>query len=211
MKTFKTYLIEAEGIYDAMRDSIEQRLRDEHKKRHLGGQIPEPEMKREHIKQYGLHHGLLDQVPGRSRIDHHDFDFDAPRSTFTINPNQENRFRMYRFYVPKEGSPRAPHHVAVKISPRSDNDLIDPESFPNGMDISFSIDGSEHHNQMPEMDFKSHHAVYSGLMDAVTHHHYDTGTHPDDYIFNAAARDKSKQRAKARRYSTINKILRAST
>ena len=79
------------------------------------------------------------------------------------------------------------------------------------LDISFSIDGSESHNQMPEMDFKSHHAVYSGVMDAVAHHHYDTGTHPDDYIFNATARDPSKQRAKARRYSTINKILRAST
>ena len=74
MKTFKTFLLESEGIYDTMRDSIEDRLRYEHRKRHENGQIPEPEMKREHIKQYGLHHGLLDQVPGRSRIEHDDFD-----------------------------------------------------------------------------------------------------------------------------------------
>lgn len=211
MKSFKTFLFESEGIYDSMRGSIEQRLRDEHKKRHLSGQIPESEMTREHIGQYRLHDALLEQVPGRSRIDHHDFDFDALRSTFTLNLNQENKFRMYRFYVPKEGSPTAPYHVAVKISPRSDNDLIDPQSFPNDMDISFSIDGSESHNQMPEMDFKSQQAVYAGVMDAVAHHHYDTKTHPDNYIFYATARDPNKQRAKARRYSQISKILKAST
>ena len=205
MKSFKTFLIESEGIYDAMRDSIEDRLRYEHRKRHDNGQIPEPEMKREHIKQYGLHHGLLDQVPGRSRIEHDDFD------DIFADKNKPNTFRIYRFYVPKEGRPTAPHHVAVKIAHRSSENLIDPSSFPNMKDVSFSIDGSESQNKMPEMDFKSHHAVYSGLMDVIAHHHYDTGTQSDDYNFVATAQDKNKQRAKARRYGQISKILKAST
>ena len=205
MKSFKTFLIESEGIYDAMRDSIEDRLRYEHRKRHDNGQIPEPEMKIEHVKKYGLHHGLLDQVPGRSRIEHDDFD------DIFADKNKPNTFRIYRFYVPKEGRPTAPHHVAVKIAARPGVRLIDPEFFKNKRDVSFSIDGSESENKMPEMDFKSHHAVYSGLMDVIAHHHYDTGTHPDDYNFEATATERSKERAKARRYSKIDKILRAYT
>jgi hypothetical protein len=211
MKSFKQFLTESEGIYDAMADTIQQRITSEHRKKHGSGQISSPEMTREHIKKYKLHDSLLEQVPGRSRIDHHDFDHDAERISnpgqIVLNPNQENKFRIYRFYVPKKGSPTAPHHVAVKIAPRSNHDLIDPSSFPNHKDISFSIDGEESTNQMPETDFESHHAVYSGLMDAIAHHHFDTGTHPDEYVFAATARDKNKERAKSRRYDTIKKVL----
>ena len=203
MKSFKTFLFESEGIYDSMRGSIEQRLRDEHKKRHLAGQIPESEMTREHIRQYRLHNALLEQVPGRSRIDHHDFDFSDE------GQDEQNKFRMYRFYVPSKVK-SAPHHVAVKIAPGADDEWIDKENPKTDQHISFSIDGQESTNALPEMDLQKQHAVYSGVMDAVAHHHYDTGTHPDEYVHIATASDRSKQKAKARRYSQIDKILRAS-
>jgi len=203
----KLFLLESEGIYDAMRDSIENRLRDEHRKKHESGLIPEPTLKKEHIKQYGLHHSLLEPVSGRSRIDYADFDYIKKSRD---NQDQEATRRVYKFYIPKEGSPTAPHHVAVTIGTRSDHDLIDPRSMPDMKDVSFSIDGFESARILPEMAFEKHRAVYSGVMDAISHHHFDTGTYDFNYNFTPTAITRQEERAKGRRYKKMAQILRKS-
>lgn len=210
MKSFKQYITESEGIYDSMRSSIIDRLRYDHRKRHDAGQISEPELRREHIGQYRLHNSLLDEVPGRTKIEYADFDEgtrQAHNSRLFTQPIGARR--IYKFYIPRQGHPtKWGRHVAVTIGEHL------PESLrpPGTHEISFSIDGLESNDgSIGEMDFDTHKAVYSGVMDAVAHHHFDTGTDPENYEFAAVDINHSKTKAKARRYTDITRVLRSPT
>lgn len=197
MVSFKQYLYETEGIYDVMRSSIEDRIRSAHREKHELGVISDPTLKQEHIKPHNLHSVLLNDTPSRTKMSYKKY---GSRYTGSHATHQ------YLFLVKKNNKfDKSSPIVQTFIETYSENEQ-------NGHSpkhrIDFAIDGNAVHQALDELDFDSHHAVYSGVMDAIAHHHYETGSDPNSYVFNAHAKNSQKERAKSRRYKKIAQVLK---
>jgi hypothetical protein len=197
MISFKNFLLESEGLYDDMVNSIESRLRQHHELR-----APDEPFSLENVKKRNTHSVLLDSTPSRSRMETADFSM----------TNHDKPFTMYKFYVPREGRPTAPHHVAINF--RQHPEAVSLANDKPITSVSFDIDGYESKKALPDFSLDKHKAIYSGLMDAISHHAIETGNDVFNYHFQPVVDTESKtsinpkyQKAKSRRYETIARLL----
>lgn len=187
MKSFKHFILESEGIYDNMVDSIESRLRDWH-----SIHAPNQNFSLESVRQHGVHNRLLEPHGIRSRID---------TANFSMTNNDRPR-TMYKFYIPNEKNKSAPHHVNIDFTQYEKNQTDKPIT-----SVSFSIDGQEGKKSFPDFSLEKHHAVYSGVMDAIAHHSIETGQDSSNYYYFPTADNPSEKKAKSRRYIKITQLL----
>lgn len=183
MISFKQYLYESEGIYDAMRSSIENRIKKAHKQAHDEGRITEPGFKESHIKQHGLHHSLLDsnELRNKIQIEKHPHDKNAENYKFSINQK----------YGP-------PHTVEVEFK--------DYGYSPIKTEVMFKVnDFYSNMGTVSQHDHQTQHAIYSGLMDSIAHRHYEHG--PKEYTFTAHDQNLTLEKRKVKRYEKISKVL----
>jgi hypothetical protein len=186
MISFKQYLYESEGIYDAMRSSIEDRIRKAHKKAQDDGIIKEPEFKESHIKEHGLHHSLLDSNGIRSEIE-----IENRPQMFGLKTD-----KTYNFSINQKNG--RSHKVQVEFSDHHDNIT----------DVGFKVNGFfANMGTVSPHDHQTQHAIYSGVMDAIAHINYEHG--PKQFTFHAYDANSVLERRKAHRYEKIAKVLRA--
>ena len=203
MKSFGQYLQEAsEGIYDAMGHSIKQRIVSHAETNH-----PTVPLNMDNIRKHKIHDVLLSPAGIRGQMRHRSF-----RLHTAADLADDSVIEDYSFEIPPVVKHRfaTPHKIQVNMA-RGRGSLMSNK--PMTYDVSFTVDGQSGLPQIPSDAHEHHHAIYSGVMDAIAHHAIANKTDPDDYEFQAYAfsRDrKEKERmetAKDRRYGHILRSL----
>ena len=194
MKSFRQYIIESEGIYDSIVNSIESRLRDEHSKK-----LPNEPFSLESAKRVRAHDALLESQPTRSRMERHQEEDSFSLGNFPMKWIRSH----YKFYVPNEKNSRAPHHVLVTFQ----RGVAEGSTSRPVHSISFEVDGHMSFSPFSDFDFRKQHAIYSGVMDAISHHAIEHGHDMRNYHYLPVALTSEKTRAKTKRFQKIANLL----